>query len=127
MSFGDRTDVTGVPKPDFIVIGGQYEIDGKPIVILIASNSLSHVEIEEIARGLDDYFRYRPYSLPPTYDMYFHAKVQDYVMCTGKDYPEAWKNLFDFWSPTPQRAEIGTQNALKDQYDWPKKEIGNGS
>ena len=104
---------TSVPIPDFIVIGGQHEINGENVVILIASNSLSHVEIEEIANGIDDYFRYRPYSLPPTYDMYFHAKVKDYVMCTGKDYSEAWQNLFNFWSPIPERKELDARKQLE--------------
>ena len=110
--------VGAIKTPDFLVMGGMYDIEGQgEVVVLIASNSLSHVEIEEIANGLDDYFRYRPYAMPPTYDMYFHAKVKDYVMCTGKDYPEAWQNLFNFWSPTPKREElegrkeIGTRNA----------------
>jgi hypothetical protein len=95
-----------IALPDFVVMGGQYEVEGENTVILIASNSLTNVEIEEIARGLDEYFRYRPYAMPPTYDIYFHAKMKDYVMCTGKDYPEAWQNLFRFWSPTAQRDEL---------------------
>jgi hypothetical protein len=117
---------SSIALPDFVVMGGQYEVDGEITVILIASNSLSSVEIEEIARGLDEYFRYRPYALPPTYDIYLHAKMKDYVMCTGKSYPEAWQNLFNFWSPTGQRQEIADQKSLKDKYDWPeeRKQIG---
>lgn len=84
--------------PDFVVVGGYYELDDGPEVILLASNKLSYVKLEEILRYPDEIFQnFR--TREPDYDMYLTAKVYEYVMIRAKTYPEAWESLFKFWTP----------------------------
>ena len=97
MSIGNPISI-----PDFVVVGGYYEMEDGPEVIMLASKSLTSVEMREELRFPDDiYVHFR--NLPPEYDMYLTAKTRDYVMVRAKTYPEAWAGLFAMWSPEPAK------------------------
>ena len=103
--------------PDFVVVGGQYELDNGPEVILLASKRLSYVELKEVLRYPDLMDRYDRFMRTPEYDMYLTAKVYEYVMVRAKTYPEAWQALFEMWSPTGKPAattRIGWSESLKE-------------
>jgi hypothetical protein len=86
--------VSGVPKPDFVIVGTHYQ-DG---VIVLASDSLSEAELtsamqeQEVvsAQGLQSYPR-------PTNTL--KVKFRDYRKATGRTYAEAMSNLFHQWHP----------------------------
>lgn len=86
-------------KPDFVVAGGQH--DG--YVFLIASKTLLRIKLEEKFQPVGqmgysplDNFRFaRP--LDP--QMALTAIFKDYVVIRAENYPEAWKALFEMWSP----------------------------
>ena len=89
--------------PDFVVVGAQ--VGGE--VILLASNKMSEAELKEELRYPDLLTRYDRFEKPPEYDIRIIAKVYDYIMVKGKDYPEAWQTLFKAWSPeNVRRAEL---------------------
>jgi hypothetical protein len=100
--------------PDFVVVGGQYELDEGPEVILLASKNLKQIELTEILRNPERLYNRRyPYDIPQ-YDMYLTAQVRDYVMVRAKTYPEAWQALFQMWSPTPEpQREIQERKAIE--------------
>jgi hypothetical protein len=97
MSSGDAISI-----PDFVVVGGYYELEDGPEVILMASKSLTSVELIEQLRYPDEIFSHFRV-LPLEYDMYLTAKMRDYVMIRAKSYPEAWAGLFAMWSPEPAK------------------------
>ena len=81
-------------KPDFIVVGGKVG-EG---VVLLASTTLSHIQLDEIldTRLLNLSLKSISY---PRYDIFLTAKVKDYVVVYGETYAEAWQTLLSDWNP----------------------------
>lgn len=96
-------------KPDWVVIGGQYEDK----VILWASKSLLRAELETLCINPDD-ICWR--GLPPLYKVNLHVSMkEDYVMICAPDYPTAWQSLFKIWSPNGEvpNEQIEQKRALE--------------
>lgn len=102
-------------RPDFIVIGGQF--DGK--VWLLASRKLRSTEIHEQYETEDIYSDGR-FGVTPGFhrtilrDRYIDIKtrVSDYMQVIAASYPEAWASLFEMWSPSGGDPELPGQRAL---------------
>ena len=106
--------------PDFVVVGGQYELDDGMWVILVASNKLSYAQIKEELRVPDQIFMDR-WAREPEWDMFITAKVREYVMVRGRTYPEAWQALFDMWSPENLRHHLNSGKVkVKEIGEFPR-------
>ncbi|AYD84639.1 hypothetical protein SEA_PAITO_55 [Mycobacterium phage Paito] len=83
-------------RPDFVMVGGQQ--DGK--VYLLASKTLTEVELRMERDRLDN-----RYGWPKPWGPERHfvtAEMRDYVMVVGDSYAEAFRTLFEEWSPEPE-------------------------
>ncbi|MCV7004600.1 hypothetical protein [Mycobacterium gordonae] len=80
-------------RPDFVMVGGQDA--GK--FYLLASKSLTEVELRMEAER-PDWLNYR-YMLPPRERHFVKAEMRDYVVVMADSYSEAFRTLFEVWSP----------------------------
>ena len=84
------------------MVGGQF--NGK--VYLLASKTLTEVELRSEADEIDmGYRRYRYPAPPPTYRHFVTAEMKDWIQVVADSYAEAFSTLFDQWTPG-QRAQI---------------------
>ena len=97
---------SAISIPDFVVVGGYYEFENGPEVILLASKSLTSAQLKEELRYPEDIYLHFRNDRPPDYDVSITAKARDYVMVRAKTYPEAWAGLFAMWSPETERREL---------------------
>lgn len=84
-------------RPDFVMVGGQS--DGKFFVM--ASKTLTEVELR--VESERPYFLYgdRHHRMQPRDRHFITAEMRDYVTVVGDSYAEAFRTLFEEWSPEP--------------------------
>lgn len=95
-------------RPDFVMVGGQA--DGK--FYLLASKTLTEVELRIEAERPDWFNRYDDRLYRPLERHFVTAEMRDYVLVVADSYAEAFRTLFDRWSPEPERPAIGDQRAI---------------
>ena len=98
-------------RPDFVMVGGQS--DG--MFYLIASKALTEVELRVEAEHLDELFDFRMGRQKPVYRQFLTAEMRDYVVVAGRDYAEAFRTLFEEWTPgAGDQPAIAGQRALRE-------------
>lgn len=88
-------------RPDFAMVGGQS--DGK--FYIIASKTLTQAEL----RWEADYLEPLYFGAGRMLDRQFYtltAEMRDITMTVGDSYAEAFRTLFDEWSPEPDRPAL---------------------
>lgn len=82
-------------RPDFVMVGGQNA--GK--FYLLASKSLTDVELRMEAERPDLFDRFYRHLYPPLQRHFVKAEMRDYVVVMADSYSEAFRTLFEVWSP----------------------------
>lgn len=83
------------PRPRFIVVGAQDDSG----VILLASTTLSQVQLEAMVETVDAWGGQRA-RLDHRYTL--DAEMRDITSVHAPTWQEAWDMLFATWAPTPQ-------------------------
>lgn len=96
-------------KPDFVVVGATYP-NGR--VKLLASKTLTEVELKENLQFPDIFDRRRVLLFDSKVDITLIAKLKDYIEVWGDSYPEAWHSLFSQWTPEGDRRELSITREL---------------
>lgn len=95
-------------KPDFVVVGTTYS-DGK--VVLLASKTLDYAELKQEIEYPDIFNRRARQDMRE--DIHIIAKIKDYIWVRADSYAEAWRILFDQWSPSQADREYMTLEEFK--------------
>jgi hypothetical protein len=90
--------------PDWVMLGVPTP-DGK--VAIYASKELNHAELTHEIEQDDVFWRYdqRP-RFPPRTRIELTVEMRTYVIVTADTYAQAFRVLFDEWSPEPGRTAI---------------------
>ena len=85
---------------DFVVAGATLS-NG---VILLASKTLSEVVLREEMNNIDIFAKEDMFTRAnPTYSIEMSMALKDYVTIFAPTYPEAWNNLFAYWTEEDTR------------------------
>lgn len=92
------------PRPDFVMVGSHLP-NGK--VCLFASKSLTEAELRTESEEFDSLdHRYNTTTFEPRYRYFVTAEMRDWVQVVADDYAEAFRILFERWTPTGGQPQL---------------------
>lgn len=99
-------------RPDFIVVGTRYLLDGRPGVQLLASNSVRETRVDlDVDTECFDLFE--PLLEPqPLAHATLRAELRSFAMTYGSDYRTAWEHLMRMGNPDDPQHRTWQNDAI---------------